>query len=123
VIDDVFPYGDVFQAPLNIKQGQVDIVWQQDENGWKLWSDKITAATPDLQVLGAFRLDFPNNASPYLSFYGEADAYNVGETWRYLPTLALGQDLTDYLSTAIQAGKADTVKLLWHGELAQYPYT
>ena len=29
VIDDVFPYGDVFQAPLNIKQGQVDIVWQQ----------------------------------------------------------------------------------------------
>lgn len=123
VIDDVFPYGDVFQAPLNIKQGQVDIVWQQDENGWKLWSDKITAATPDLQVLGAFRLDFPKDASPFLSFYGEADAYNVGETWRYLPTLALGQDLTDYLSTAIQAGKADTVKLLWHGELAQYPYT
>lgn len=123
VIDDVFPYGDVFQAPLNIKQGQVDIVWQQDENGWKLWSDKVTAATPDLQVLGAFRLDFPNDASPYLSFYGEADAYNVGETWRYLPTLALGQDLTDYLSTAIQAGKADAVKLLWHGELAQYPYT
>nr|WP_282450528.1 YhdP family protein [Vibrio sp. 1CM24A] len=123
VIDDVFPYGDVFQAPLNIKQGQVDIVWQQDENGWKLWSDKITAATPDLQVLGAFRLDFPKDASPYLSFYGEADAYNVGETWRYLPTLALGQDLTDYLSTAIQAGKADTVKLLWHGDLSQYPYT
>ena len=123
VIDDVFPYGDVFQAPLNIKQGQVDIVWQQDENGWKLWSDKITAATPDLQVLGAFRLDFPKDASPFLSFYGEADAYNVGETWRYLPTLALGQDLTDYLSTAIQAGKADTVKLLWHGDLSQYPYT
>ncbi|WP_299685714.1 YhdP family protein [uncultured Vibrio sp.] len=122
VIDDVFPYGDVFQAPLNIKQGQVEIVWQQDDNGWKLWSDKVTAATPDLQVLGAFRLDFPNDASPQLSFYGEADAYNVGETWRYLPTLALGQDLTDYLSTAIQAGKADTVKLLWHGELAQYPY-
>ncbi|MDN3617781.1 YhdP family protein [Vibrio gallaecicus] len=123
VIDDVFPYGEVFQAPLNIKQGQVDIVWQQDESGWRLWSDKVTAATPDLQVLGAFRLDFPNDSSPFLSFYGEADAYNVGETWRYLPTLALGQDLTDYLSTAIQGGKAETVKLLWHGELAQYPYS
>ncbi len=52
VIDDIFPYGDVFQAPLNIKQGEVDIVWQQDEDGWRLWSDKVTAATPDLQVLG-----------------------------------------------------------------------
>ncbi|MCG7515964.1 YhdP family protein [Vibrio sp. MMH1-50] len=122
VIDDVFPYGDVFQAPLNIKQGEVDIVWQQDEDGWRLWSDKVTAATPDLQVLGAFRLDFPKEQSPFLSFYAEADLYNAGETWRYLPTLALGQDLTDYLSTAIQGGKVNTAKLLWYGELGDFPY-
>ncbi|MGF1752922.1 TIGR02099 family protein [Vibrio makurazakiensis] len=122
VIDDVFPYGDVFQAPLNIKQGLVNIVWQSDDEGWRLWSDKVTAATPDLQVLGAFRLDFPKEGNAFLSFYGEADAYNAGETWRYLPTLALGQDLTDYLSTAIQGGHAETVKLLWHGELTHFPY-
>ncbi|MCG9611647.1 TIGR02099 family protein [Vibrio harveyi] len=122
VIDDVFPYGEVFQAPLNIKQGEVDIVWQQDEDGWRLWSDKVTAATPDLQVLGAFRLDFPKEQSPFLSFYAEADLYNAGETWRYLPTLALGQDLTDYLSTAIQGGKVNTAKLLWYGELGDFPY-
>ncbi|MBR9788221.1 MAG: TIGR02099 family protein [Vibrionaceae bacterium] len=122
VIDDVFPYGDVFQAPLNMKQGEVDIVWQQDEQGWRLWADKVTAATPDLQVLGAFRLDFPKDRSPFLSFYAEADLYNAGETWRYLPTLALGQDLTDYLSTAIQGGKVNTAKLLWYGELGDFPY-
>ncbi|GAK83461.1 possible exported protein [Vibrio ponticus] len=56
-----------------------------------------------MQVLGAFRLDFPTDKSPFLSFYAEADLFNAGETWRYLPTLALGQELTDYLSTAIQA--------------------
>nr|WP_319555276.1 YhdP family protein [uncultured Vibrio sp.] len=122
VIDGVFPYGDVFQAPLNIKQGEVDIVWQQDEQGWRLWADKVTAATPDLQVLGAFRLDFPKDRSPFLSFYAEADLYNAGETWRYLPTLALGQDLTDYLSTAIQGGKVNSAKLLWYGELGDFPY-
>ncbi|KHD23749.1 membrane protein [Vibrio caribbeanicus] len=122
LIDDTLPYGDVFQAPLNIKQGEVDIVWQQDDSGWRLWADKVTAATPDLQVLGAFRLDFPKERSPFLSFYAEADLYNAGETWRYLPTLALGQELTDYLSTAIQAGKVDTAKLLWYGELANFPY-
>ncbi|BBM63684.1 DUF3971 domain-containing protein [Vibrio alfacsensis] len=122
VIDDVFPYGDVFQAPLNVKQAEVDIIWQQDESGWRLWSDKVTAATPDLQVLGAFRLDFPKDQSPFLSFYAEADLYNAGETWRYLPTPALGQDLTDYLSTAIQGGKVNTAKLLWYGELGDFPY-
>ncbi|WP_194438410.1 YhdP family protein [Vibrio fluminensis] len=123
LIDDVLPYGDVFQAPLQIKQAEVDIVWQNlGEQGWRLWADKVTAATPDLQVLGAFRLDFPRGKSPFLSFYAEADLFNAAETWRYLPTLALDQDLTDYLSTAIQGGKADTAKLLWYGELGDFPY-
>ncbi|RJX70695.1 TIGR02099 family protein [Vibrio sinensis] len=123
LIDDQLPYGDVFQAPLNIRQSEVDIVWQNNgEQGFSLWSDKVTAATPDLQVLGAFRLDFPKDKSPFLSFYAEADLYNAGETWRYLPTLALGLDLTDYLSTAIQGGKVNTAKLLWYGELGNFPY-
>ena len=123
LIDDVLPYGDVFQAPLNIKQGELDIVWQSDTNGWSLWADKVTVATPDLQVLGEFRLDFPKDQSPFLSFYAEADLYNAGETWRYLPALALGRDLTDYLSSGIQAGKVNTAKLLWYGELGDFPYS
>ncbi len=122
LIDDVLPYGDVFQAPLNIRHGKVDIVWQNGDDGWSLWADKVTVATPDLQALGAFRLDFPHDKSPFLSFYLEADAYNAGETWRYLPTLALGEGTTDYLSTAIQGGKVNTAKLVWYGELGSFPY-
>ncbi len=121
-LDDVFPYGEVFQAPLNIRHGHADVVWESDERGWRLWSEKVTAATPDLQVLGEFRLDFPTDKPAFLSFYGEADLQNAGETWRYLPTLALGQSLTDYLSTAIQGGRVTTSKLLWYGELSQFPY-
>ncbi|MBC5831633.1 YhdP family protein [Vibrio metschnikovii] len=120
--DETLPYGDVFQAPLSLRQGAVDLVWQRDENGWRLWADKVSAATDDLQVLGAFRLDFPAQGEPFLSFYAEADLYNAGETWRYLPTRALGQSLTDYLSTSIQGGNVDTAKLLWYGELAAFPY-
>ncbi|WP_080370295.1 YhdP family protein, partial [Vibrio cholerae] len=122
MVDDVLPYGEVFQAPLNIRQGAVNLVWQQEQYGWSLWSDKVTVATPDLQALGAFRLDFPDDASPFLSFYAEADLFNAGETWRYLPTLALGRELTDYLSTAIQAGQVNTAKLIWYGALDQFPY-
>lgn len=122
LIDDTLPYGDVFQAPLNIRHGDVNLVWQTGSDGWSLWADKVTVATPDLQALGAFRLDFPHDKSPFLSFYLEADAYNAGETWRYLPTLALGDDLTDYLSTAIQGGRVDTAKLIWYGDLGSFPY-
>src|SRR5690606_3209695 len=100
----------------------VDLVWQNYAGGWRLWAGKVTAATPDLHGLGEVRLDIPDNQSPLLSFYAEADAYNAGETWRYLPTLPLARELTDYLSSAIQGGKVNTAKLLWYGELGQFPY-
>jgi len=121
--DDMLPYGDVFQTPLNITKGEVTAYWQIDDDGWRLWSDQLAVSTPHLSANGQFRLDFPAKAPAWLSFYGEASASNVGETWRYLPTLALGHELTDYLSTAIRGGKADHAQLLWYGELADFPYS
>ncbi|MDV7105951.1 YhdP family protein [Vibrio sp. TH_r3] len=123
LIDDIVPYGDVFQAPLRIKNGELRIHLATDgQNGWRLWSDKISVATPDIQAQGEFRLDFPHNSAAFLSLYAEADVYNAGETWRYLPTRALGQDLTNYLSTAIQGGKANNAKIIWYGPLSEFPY-
>jgi uncharacterized protein (TIGR02099 family) len=122
LVDDVLPYGDVFQAPLRIKNGEVNIVWEADEQGARLWADRVTVATPDLQAQGAFRLDFPKNRAAFLSLYTEVDLYNAGETWRYLPTRALGQGLTNYLSSAIQGGKAENAKIIWYGPLNTFPY-
>lgn len=120
--DDELPYGEVFQAPLNINAADVTAYWQVGDDGWRLWSDKIDVATPHLKVDGQFRLDFPANAPSWLSFYGEASLNNAGETWRYLPTLALGRSLTDYLSAAIRGGQAKSAQLLWYGELSDFPY-
>lgn len=123
LVDDTLPYGDVFQAPLNIENAKVTAYWKVNDEGWRLWSDYIDVSTPDLQAKGEFRLDFPKDKPSVLSFYAEADAFNADQTWRYLPTLALGQDLTDYLSSAVQGGSAKTVQLLWYGELGDFPYT
>lgn len=122
LMDDTLPYGDVFQAPLVIDQGHVNLVWQNEPNGWSLWSDHVAVATPELNAIGAFKLDFEQGKSPFLSFYAEADVANAGETWRYLPTLALGTDLTNYLSAAIQAGQVHTAKLVWYGPVFDFPY-
>ena len=121
--DDVLPYGEVFQAPLNITTSEVTAYWQVSDDGWRLWSDALSVSTPHLTADGQFRLDFPAEAPAWLSFYGEATAYDAGETWRYLPTLALGRELTDYLSTAIRGGKAERAQLLWYGELNDFPYS
>ncbi len=122
LLDDTLDYGDMFQAPLNVRYADNELIWQRDDKGWRIWSPKLSLATPDLKFLGAFKLDFPKQASPFLSLYGEAELSDAGQTWRYLPQPLLGQGLTDYLSTAIQAGQVRNSQLLWYGELSQYPY-
>ncbi|MGF1685813.1 TIGR02099 family protein [Photobacterium japonica] len=119
---DSMPYGDMFQAALPIRNADVTAYWQMDAQGWRLWSDKLAVSTPDLSVDGQFRLDFPTDSPAWLSFYGEASIRHAGETWRYLPTQALGHELTDYLSAAIRGGQTKNAPLLWYGELNAFPY-
>ncbi|GAL06401.1 possible exported protein [Photobacterium aphoticum] len=120
--NDSLPYGEMFQAALPIRDADVTAYWQVDKQGWRLWSDKLSVATPHLSVDGQFRLDFSTDTPAWLSFYGEASISQAGDTWRYLPTLALGHELTDYLSAAIRGGKAKDAQLLWYGELNAFPY-
>ncbi|PMN68644.1 YhdP family protein [Enterovibrio norvegicus] len=122
MVDDQLPYGDFFQAPLDIQQGDVNLYWHLDDLGVVLWSDKVSVRAPHINVLGEFRLDIPREGDLWLSFYGEANANDAGETWRYLPTLALGDELTDFLSAAIRGGTADHAKLLWYGGISTFPY-
>ncbi|KKD60034.1 hypothetical protein RN22_12925 [Grimontia sp. AD028] len=121
--DDILPYGDFFQAPLNIEQGNVVGYWQMHEDSVTIWSDSVAVRSPHLDVVGEFRLDIPfDDRSSWLAFYAEASLNNAGQTWRYLPALALDEELTDYLSAAIRGGQADHAKLVWYGDFETFPY-
>lgn len=120
--NDTLPYGDVFQAALNIDEAKSRIVWQKLDNGWRLWSDDSQVQNHDLSAVGQFRLDMLPTGG-FLSLYSEVDVTDAGQTWRYLPTRALGLPLTEYLSKAILGGEVSTAKLLWYGPLRDFPYT
>ncbi|KXF80039.1 YhdP family protein [Enterovibrio coralii] len=120
--DDILPYGNFFQAPLNIEHGDVELYWDYNDTRTVIWSDRVNVAAPHINVNGEFRLDLPHEGEPWLAFYAEANANNAGETWRYLPTLALGFELTDYLSSAIRGGQAEHAKLVWFGDFDTFPY-
>nr|WP_086938858.1 YhdP family protein [Thaumasiovibrio occultus] len=120
--DQTLSYDAVFQAPLLIEDGDVDIRWHHDPSGWGLRSSSVAVATPHLSARGEFRLEFPSQSEPWLAFYAEAKAKDASATWRYLPVPALGDELTQYLSDAIQGGQSKDVRLLWYGSLNQFPY-
>lgn len=117
------PYGDFFQAPLPLEHGSLTLNWQQTDRGLSVWSDKAKVRGADVQGSGAFRLDIPSKGAPFLALYVQADVSDAGQTWRYLPTRALPDSLTDYLSRAIQAGRAKDSEILWFGALDAFPYS
>ncbi|SKA27453.1 YhdP family protein [Photobacterium toruni] len=122
VATDSFAYKKVFAKPLKINQAQVQAYWHSDGQQTTLWSDKLAVVTPDLTFSGQARVDIPITGSPWLSLFGEANVVDAGQTWRYLPRPALGNDLTDYLSTAIKGGKVKSARILWYGALDAFPY-
>ena len=122
VAADSFAYERVFAKPLKINQVQVQAYWYRDAQTTTLWSDQLAVATPDLTFAGQVRVDIPREGSPWLSLYGEANVVDAGQTWRYLPRPALGNDLTDYLAKAIKGGKVKSARILWYGALNEFPY-
>ncbi|RXJ71934.1 hypothetical protein CS022_18835 [Veronia nyctiphanis] len=120
--DQKLLYGDFFQAPLRIESGDVALRWQQSNDIVQVWSDRVSVASPVMNVEGQFLLELPKEGSPWLSFYSEAELEDVSQTWRYLPKRALGSNLTEYLSKALQAGHIHKAKLVWNGALNQFPY-
>ncbi len=120
--NDLMAYGDFFQAPLAIKEGAVSLNWHHDKDAWTIWSDSTHVQTPELGVAGQFKLRLPNHGAPWLSLFLNADLSDAGEVWRYLPTLALSPELTNYLSSAMQAGGVEDAKILWNGALNEFPY-
>ncbi|NUY57289.1 TIGR02099 family protein [Salinivibrio sp. EAGSL] len=116
------PYGDFFQAPLPLEQGQLTLNWQPTSQGVSIWSEKAAVTSADVHGTGAFRLDIPKQGAPFLALYAHADVTDAGQTWRYLPTRALPESLTGYLSRAIQGGQAEGSEILWFGALDSFPY-
>ena len=116
------PYGDFFQAPLPLKQGKFTLNWQHARQGLSIWSQEAVVKGADVQGTGAFRLDIPEQGAPFLALYANADVADAGQTWRYLPTRALPESLTGYLSRAIQGGQAQGSEILWFGALDSFPY-
>lgn len=122
VKDSRFDLDGHFQAPLVISSLNIPLTWHYGSQGTVIRSDGFILNNPDLIWRGQFKLDWPTSASPYLSWYSEASVKQAEHAERYFPIQAMGQNVYDYLQPTIAAGEVDTAKILWHGQLDQFPY-
>jgi len=116
------PYGDMFQAPLQIKQITGQLNWLRDANGLTLDGHQLDVQARSLWARGDFRYQQNLGSAPRLDILAGIRVTDAGDAWRYFPQQLMGHDLTHYLSDAIKGGQVDNATLLFAGDPSLFPF-
>lgn len=116
------PYGDMFQAPLQIKQITGKLNWLRDANGLSLEGQNLDVQARSLWARGDFRYQQNLGKSPRLDILAGIRVTDAGDAWRYFPEPLMGHDLTHFLSESIKGGQVDNATLLFAGDPRLFPF-
>lgn len=116
------PYGNMFQAPLEIHQIQGSMRWLRDRHGLTLDGKDLDVQARSLWAHGGFRYQQNNGREPRLDILAGIRVTDAGDAWRYFPVPLMGHGLTHYLSNAIKGGKVDNATLLFAGNPKLFPF-
>ncbi|CCG85658.1 AsmA2 domain-containing protein YhdP [Erwinia piriflorinigrans] len=117
------PYGDMFRAPLEIKQASGALRWQYGQDGLTLSGQQLDVQARSLWARGDFRYQQQKDRAPHLTILAGINLTHAGDAWRYFPEPLMGKSLTNYLSGAIKGGEVKNATLLFAGNPQQFPFT
>lgn len=116
------PYGEMFRAPLEVAKATGIVTWKDDAQGFLLAGKELAVKVRSAGGKGHFRYQQKPNSAPDLRIDAEMYATNGGDAWRYFPVPLMGNELADYLSSAIKAGQASGATLHFAGNPQQFPF-
>lgn len=115
-----------FSRPMEVESADLTLKWLQTETGYQLDSEQMQFATTDLEVSSEFSVFLPNKSSdkqsPFVSLYSYVSLNDASQAKYYLPVKAMGKETFKYLEPTIKKGQVEGAKILWYGELGNYPY-
>ena len=122
-----------FNRSMPLQKGDIDLHWKVNETGVTLASNQFLLETDDLKSTTQFSLFLPSQSedvstqrdasqSPYLKLYSYASLNDASKAQHYFPVKAMGNDVFNYLRSAIQKGTSQGAKVLWNGPLNAYPF-
>jgi uncharacterized protein (TIGR02099 family) len=120
--NSVLPYQQVFRAPLEIEKASGQLFWTHQGEQWKLWSNGVDVQARSLWINGDFGFSTSPEQGPWVSILAGIDLYDGKDAWRYYPEPLMGKNLVDYLTEAIQGGKAKDATLIFEGNPQHFPF-
>ncbi|PKF62258.1 TIGR02099 family protein [Psychromonas sp. psych-6C06] len=115
-----------FSRNMPVQSADIDLQWQQTNNGLKLFSKGALLNTDELQTSTDFSLLLANenaqNQSTFLSLYTYASLNDASKAQYYFPVKAMGESVFEYLEPTLKKGHVEGAKILWYGAFNHYPY-
>jgi len=115
-----------FNRAMPLQKANIELAWLNDDNGVELKGNNVSLVTDELTSLSQFSLFLPNEkatqTAPFLSLYSYASLNDAAKLQHYFPIVAMGDDVFEYLQPAVTKGAVEGAKVLWYGNLFDYPY-
>lgn len=118
----ILPRGNMFRAPLEIKQMNGALNWRYNDQGLELSGQNIDLQARSLWTKGDFRYLKPAGQPPRLDVLAGIQLADAAEGWRYFPEPLMGTSLIDYLSGAIKGGTVKDATLIFSGDPHRFPF-
>lgn len=116
-------YQPEFKAPFQVSQAEGLLYWQNDDQGFKLWSNTLDIRATSLWANGQFSFQQSKIGDDTdLSILAGIRTDDAGNAWRYFPQKLMGHALADYLSRAVIAGQVDEATLVYKGDPLRFPF-
>ncbi|HAT3834736.1 TPA: AsmA2 domain-containing protein [Morganella morganii] len=120
--DSVLDYRPMFTAPLAVSESRGQVQWNNTDGNFSLWSDNLDLQSGALRANGNFRYQHDKDRPPSLGILGGVTLTDAGEAWRYFPVPLMGEFLSEYLTQALIAGKAENATVIFQGNPADFPF-
>lgn len=121
--NSVIYFPNVFAGPQILRKFNTHFTWKKHHNVWKATALPIYFTTPEGESLLHLALTIPtDHSSPKISLIGTAQATSIRNVARYLPISIMPAGLVQWLKHAIVSGEEGNANIVWHGELAHFPY-
>ncbi|QFU24634.1 TIGR02099 family protein [Shewanella eurypsychrophilus] len=116
--DYLLDFSGGFKAPLSLVGKAFDAKFYLPEQA--LIIPKLQLSNPDISVDASVRLDLGERT--HLALLSDLKITDVAQVGKYLPLKGMSPGLVAYLEKGLVAGNLPDGKLVWHGDLAGYPY-
>lgn len=112
----------LFREPLTFRRLRTDIVWRQEETGWRVEAPDIRLDNEDASVVAAGRLFLAPGQSPIVDARAHLRDGNGANKSRYFPAGIMPAPLVAWLDRAIVGGEVPSADLVLYGPIQRFPF-